>query len=381
MRIVLLSIPSFADCDFPLIKALRESGHEVFYIVRVAPYLMKSTLLDFDAIEPVSGIFPASLYPAFEPWKEWLDLDKCFVSNDAVGKTGPASWRLYKAEKKLIASLRPDVLHYENIPFIFHFLHLLRYRKKSLCVIHDPLPHSGEVSLRDSLKRRILPWVCRKFVLLNRLQTEDFCRRWRVRRDRVFFAELGPYTCYTRFGTQPFLTGRYFLFFGRLSPYKGVDYALEAFDRIHRQFPDIRFVIAGAGPVCFDAGKYADRGFVEFIHRYLTVEEIAGAVSSALFVICPYTDATQSGVAQTAFALSAPVLSTSVGNFPQVVEEGKTGLLVPPKDVDALSAALSRLLSDEALLRSMRENIEENNRHGAHSWTAIAEKYLEIYGK
>lgn len=45
MKILYYSSPSFADCDFPLVKALQEAGHDVTYIIKLAPYSLKSTLL------------------------------------------------------------------------------------------------------------------------------------------------------------------------------------------------------------------------------------------------------------------------------------------------------------------------------------------------
>ena len=377
----MISIPPFADCDFPLIKALRDAGHEVYYIVRLAPFFDKTTLLEFEKIQCKSGIYPASSYSAFAMWHEWLDLDKVFVSNDSVGKTGWASFRLFLSEWRLIDRIKPDVVHYVNIPNAFHFPLLLKYKKKSLCVVHDPIPHSGEGSFRDTIKRMFLPYVCSKFVLLNHLQDEVFCRKWHVSPQRIFHASLGPYTCYTVFGKTQVPGPPFILFMGRFSPYKGIDFALKAFNRIRDRFPEVRLVIAGAGPICFDTKLYSGKNDVEILHRYLTVKEVADYVSSAKFVVCPYTDATQSGVIQTSFALCTPVVATRVGNFSEVVEDGITGLLVPPRDVEGLSMAFGRLLGDAELLEKMRENIAKRNSEGGQSWKAIAGKYVEVYSR
>ena len=379
MTIVYYSTPSFADSDFPLIKALRERGVIVYYIVRIAPYSRKSTLLDIDSQPSESKLFPASRFPELVKWSEWIDIDKAFVSNDAVGKTGPASLRLFFEEQRFIKSLNPDYIHYVGIPLVFHLALLSRYHRKSLCVVHDPVPHSGEEGLRYSLKRKAMVKAAGKIVLLNDLQTDEFCRRFKADRSRIRFASLGPSECYARFGTGQWIPGRFILFFGRLSPYKGIQFALDAFGKIKDRYPDTRFVLAGAGPICFDWDKYSGDGRFELIHRYLTVDEIADYVRSAEFVVCPYTDSTQSGVVNTAFAIGTPVVSTRVGCLPQVVKDGFNGLTVPPSDSESLSEAMATLLSSPELLRSMRDNI--NSVSQDDGWGAIADKYKSFYSQ
>lgn len=377
MRIVYYSTPSFADCDFPLIKALRQRGVEVYYIVRIAPFSKQSTLFDFDSLPLESKLFPASGFPELTKWKEWIDIDKSYVSNDAVGKTGPASIRLFSEEMRLIKSLKPDYVHYVGIPLLFHFSLLAKYNKNDLCVIHDPIPHSGEEGIRYRLKRLALSIVSGKFVLLNNLQGDAFCRRYHVSKNRVRFASLGAYECYSGFGSGRQIPGRFILFFGRLSPYKGIRYALDAFNHIKDKFPDVRIIIAGAGPLCFDWAQYSGKRQFELIHRYLSVDEIADYVRSAEFVVCPYTDATQSGVVNTAFALGTPVLATRVGTMPVVVKDGINGLTVPPSDTDSLSKAMSDMLSNPEMLSAMHNNIMSSLSEG--TWTDIADTYISIY--
>ena len=182
MRIVYYSIPPFADCDFPLIKALRNLGHEVYYIVRLAPFMCHTTLFDIARMDNRNAVLPASVYPELTVWSDYIDIDKSFVSNDTMGKTGIASFRLFKEEQKLIASLEPDVVHHVGIPFIFHLMMLWKYRRKSVCVIHDPIPHSSDTALRDKLKRFVLSLIPTKFVLLSTRQRADFARSTEYRR-------------------------------------------------------------------------------------------------------------------------------------------------------------------------------------------------------
>lgn len=62
-----------------------------------------------------------------------------------------------------------------------------------------------------------------------------------------------------------------------------------------------------------------------------------------------------------------------------MVDNGETGKLVPPKDVDALADAIITLLKDDALRGNMERRIREDYFVGEKSWKVIAEKYLEFY--
>lgn len=377
-RIVYWSTPSFADCDFPLIKALRQEGHEVLYLMRLAPFMCKTTLIDIDRMDARNVVIPASSYPQLAAWGEYIDLDNSYVSNDTVGKTGIRSFRLFLEEWRLIRSFRPDVVHHVGIPLVFHLFLLWKYRKKSVCVIHDPLPHSGESKLRNKLKLGVLGRYMKKFVLLNDKQTSTFCKAWHIASVHVYTASLGVYECYKRYLTGNRIGGSpYILFFGRISPYKGIEYAVEAFMNCHREHPDIRFIIAGAGEQYFSLPEKEDS--IVFIHRYLTVHEIADYVSQALFVVCPYTDATQSGVILTSLSLGTPVVATRVGNFDQVLTHGENGWLVDPGDSMALTAAFQFLLDRPEMIGQMRDRILARNADDVHSWRRIARRYLEIY--
>ena len=65
----------------------------------------------------------------------------------------------------------------------------------------------------------------------------------------------------------------------------------------------------------------------------------------ATLVVLPYTSATQSGVAMTAFGFGKPVVATRVGGIPEVVEDGRTGYSVPPDNAEKLAKAIITLLS------------------------------------
>jgi glycosyltransferase involved in cell wall biosynthesis len=88
-------------------------------------------------------------------------------------------------------------------------------------------------------------------------------------------------------------------------------------------------------------------------NEFIPDERVARHFGESSVVVLPYVDASQSGVVPIAYSFNRPVVATSVGGLPSVVEHGVTGLLVPPRDARALADALVMLLEDDELRHKM----------------------------
>ena len=137
-----------------------------------------------------------------------------------------------------------------------------------------------------------------------------------------------------------------FLFSGILRPYKGWDVLLEAFAAARREVPEAQLVLAGeAWGAARDVPALAPAG-VRLELRYLSEDERALWFAACDAVVCPYRHATGSGIAADALAFSRPVIGSAVDGLEEVVEDGRSGLLVPPGDAGALSAAMVRFVRE-----------------------------------
>jgi glycosyltransferase involved in cell wall biosynthesis len=106
--------------------------------------------------------------------------------------------------------------------------------------------------------------------------------------------------------------------------------------------------------------------------------EIAARYREAdLFTLAPSAEFTGSRFAE-ALASGLPVVGSSVGAIPEIVEQGNNGLLVPPRDVRALAEAIARLASNPQLRREMgrRNRLKAKATLG---WSRMTERYLSIY--
>ncbi|PIT85795.1 hypothetical protein COU36_01250, partial [Candidatus Micrarchaeota archaeon CG10_big_fil_rev_8_21_14_0_10_59_7] len=171
----------------------------------------------------------------------------------------------------------------------------------------------------------------------------------------VFVMLRGPYGNYLRWAKKTREEDDV-LFFGRIKRYKGLQYLAEAAPAIRKAVPGSRVIVAGKGDA-LDARALEAQG-VTVRNEFVDDGDVAALFQKSAVVVLPYTDATQSAVALIAFAFGKPVVATRVGGLPEVVKDGKTGILVPPRDSAALSQAVIKLLKNKKLRRRMSANIK-----------------------
>jgi glycosyltransferase involved in cell wall biosynthesis len=146
------------------------------------------------------------------------------------------------------------------------------------------------------------------------------------------------------------IDGKVLLFFGLVRPYKGLLDLINALPAVLREI-DLSLLVVGE--IWGDAAPYLDRvqvlgltGRVRMVDRYVSNDEAALYFAAADLAVLPYREATGSGVLQLAFGLGCPVVATRTGGMDEVVDDGATGLLVDPGDVDGLSSAIVRFFCE-----------------------------------
>ena len=149
--------------------------------------------------------------------------------------------------------------------------------------------------------------------------------------------------------------------FARLVPAKGIEYFLQAAAGVARRFPEARFVVVGESRVVRDGVivespykgelvQYARRlglaGRVMFTGFRMDIPEVLPEV--AVSVLPSLSEGLSNSVLES-MAAGVPVVATAVGGTSEAVQDGVSGLLVPPTDAVALEHAICALLEDEAL--------------------------------
>ncbi|HET8814096.1 MAG TPA: glycosyltransferase [Solirubrobacterales bacterium] len=162
----------------------------------------------------------------------------------------------------------------------------------------------------------------------------------------------------------------------RLDEQKGHAVLLEAIAGV----ADAHFLLAGEGPererlesLAQELG-IADR--VRFLGRREDVPQLLAACD--VFALPSLYEGSSLAVLE-AMAAGIPIVSSAIGGTDELIEDGRSGLLVPPGDVEALAAALRRLLGDQELRRSLATHARERVEAGL-TREQMAERVTEVYG-
>jgi glycosyltransferase involved in cell wall biosynthesis len=158
-----------------------------------------------------------------------------------------------------------------------------------------------------------------------------------------------------------------FLFVGRIGPQKGTDVLLEALSRLRSRRYDVTAVLVGDGEsdtALAEARRHplVEQGVVTLPGR-LGTARVGEYRRADVFVLPTRSDSFPLAIVE-AMAAGMPVIASDVGAISWMLEEGRSGVLVPPGDVAALEHAMARLAADSALRRTHGERARE--RQAAH---------------
>lgn len=384
MKIAYLGKIQLSDTDLSYLNSA-EKLNDITYYLEVTPRFLKGPAFNIEKIYPKSGIFRAiDVYPDFQKYSALIDVDNFFVVN-TCGKFWQikAFWTNLLLLFHLIKN-KYDLIHMTWPANIYEFfIYLLK--KKLILTVHDPFPHSGLDTHIVRLRRWAAFHFVKHFIILNKAQLKKFLSYYGLNNAQVSISELSCFPYMKIVADEQSETKskeEYILFAGKISPYKGVSYLVKAMQHVHDHHPDIKLIIAGSGKFNFDISEYQNEDFIEIRNRFIPDDELVILLKNAKFVVCPYTDATQSGVIMSAFTFSTPVLATNVGGLPDMLNNQQFGMIVKEKDVDALANGISHMLDDEKLLTKYRQNISNAYTGGGeHSWKTIALKLNNVYKK
>lgn len=192
------------------------------------------------------------------------------------------------------------------------------------------------------------------------------CERWGIARDRVTVVQTGVDFAqrYASRGVQlpaELKDQEYVLYFGRLEERKGVHILARALPEILDAHPRLRFVFAGNNFLTYKGQTmqaYVERCNTEYLDRIhflprLPQPTLYPVLANALFVVLPSLWESLANATLEALDVGKPVVATLGCGFGEVLEDGESGLLVPPGDVAALRDALLWMLEDRARLSRM----------------------------
>jgi glycosyltransferase involved in cell wall biosynthesis len=264
-----------------------------------------------------------------------------------------------------ISSWRPDVVHaHDNCdPRLLFLVH----RYPLVLTIHDPTPHLGATAstgLRGRIRRI---WIGSADRLV--VHGEELRRRLGALEPGAEISVL-PHGADVRQDPFAVPSEPLVLLFGRRERYKGLAVLLEAMQRVWRERPDVRLLIAGRGTDARDVP--VDRR-IEVREEYVPEAELDGLFARATLVVLPYLEASQSGVALQALGRGIPVVSSDVGAIREVLPSCE--FLAPAGDCYAFAARMLQWLDHGTTTRA---NVLEHARRRL-GWNLVAAESLALY--
>jgi len=170
------------------------------------------------------------------------------------------------------------------------------------------------------------------------------------------------------------------LFVGRLEKRKGLRYLLEAFAQLRWEFPETRLIVVGPGNPDKDCYRVlSERSLKDVVFvGPVNYDTLARYYRTADIFCSPATGKESFGIVLLeAMASSTPIVATDIEGYAALLEGGKYGRLVPPKDSSALADALTSLIKNPKLMQQMafdaRQIVEK------YSWEVVSQRVLDYY--
>ncbi len=248
---------------------------------------------------------------------------------------------------------------------------------------------------------RIQYQLCDHIFVHTRKMKEELCQDFGVAEKAVTVirhpvndafpdTELTPAEAKRRLGLRD--NEKAILFFGRIRPYKGIEYLLDAFRLLLAdEKANYRLIVAGE----------PKKGSEEYLHeiqqsvkrdfsqgqvilkiQFIPDEEMEVYLKGGDVLVLPYKEIFQSGVLFLAYSFGLPVVATDVGSFREEIVEGSTGFLCQPGDPAELARALEKYFASD-LYRNLKTRRKElkDYANANHSWQAVAKLTWNAYAK
>jgi glycosyltransferase involved in cell wall biosynthesis len=273
-----------------------------------------------------------------------------------------AAWLLPAQLKKhanALASLKPDaVIMTMNAPFAWPFIRALQRRDlKVIYVAHDAEPHPGDYAATwQRVTQDLLIKSADRVVTLSSNVSRRLAERIPASSSKISMIPLEAVYPTKRplpLGQQSANEPIRLLFYGRLLPYKGLDLLLQALQPL-KSDPRWQLTIAGSGPLEPEVRKaFSDWPQVDLELGWISDQRTAELYAGHHLLLCPYKEASQSGVIAEALSWAMPSLVMPAGALPEQIGHGAAGLIAETGDAAGFRRALASALDHPELLSTL----------------------------
>lgn len=290
-----------------------------------------------------------------------------------------------------------EIIHVQWMPLVTRisvelwFLKLVKMLNvKIVYTVHNVLPHDTGLKHKKTFEK--IYNLVDALICHTSLGKEELVNDFGISSRKIWIIPHGPLfhdriniTIEDARNFLSFPKGRtVVLFFGKIRPYKGLEFLLEAWKKVTDKYANTLLVVVGIGQSAYlDAikQKIATLGLGDFVQqdfKFIPNDEVPKYFQAADVLVYPYKDVTQSGALLTGMAFGKPIVASSCGGFRETLKNGEAGILVEYGNVNELADALMALLNSpeerERFGNAAAKELNEN-----YSWDRIAKKTLECY--
>ncbi len=286
--------------------------------------------------------------------------------------------------------------HHFDLVHFTQFNHPLMYRGKFVVTVHDLIMHlypSGKQT-KSLLHKLAYQWVMNDTRRANAVivpsvaSKNDLVSMLGFPAAKIIVTPEGSESGFGQASAAEInhvrakynLPARYLLYVSRWEHYKGLPILLKAFERLSRNHPELGLVICGrpvvqSPQVTAQVHEAQARNPLVITPGFVSDEDLAPLYSGASAYVHPSWYEGFGIMILEAFAAGAPVVTSNTSSLPEVV--GNAGLMVDPRNIDELTAAISTMLNDPAQANDFRK--KGFDRVKQYSWEKMAEQTLGVY--
>ncbi|MFT3911828.1 MAG: glycosyltransferase family 4 protein [Ferruginibacter sp.] len=343
----------YLDVILETIQSIKKDV-ELHVFIEVTPSSKNTTIIDVESLDGMNFIETPERLLGTESWNKLKNYFEGVSSVHFVVHTHKRALSFESMRKayslgKYLKQYKADIVHFDSVTTRAIGLYPYLRSKKVFIAIHDPLQHSGEADWKEKVPPFVFYKLAKGFFFYSKFARDQFKSYYTKLKAPFHVIKLQPYTFVSQFLDKKKTNSNTILFFGRVSYYKGIDLLLDAIPEILKHYPNEKFVIAGKPSYGYKMDETIVNQYknnVEVIARFLSTEELVGLIQDSKFVICPYRDATQSGVVMTTFATGKMVIATDVGSFSEYITDNVDGFLAAP-DPAAIAAKIIQALNGD----------------------------------
>lgn len=336
----------------------------------------------------VLAIAPEQLLTASPRAKQSLEQVQCRT----VPLAGSSAQKLLSLRKvwKILKSFKPDIIHEPVGSGVSAILPLRPFLPKLAPLVvteHNPEVHPGMKGRHHGIARNLTRKTA-TLIHVHGPQAQTDMLRLGVPPERLALIRHGAFDEYGAEALTYDRSGsKQILIFGSQRPNKGFDMLPEIFEKVRAAHPDATMVITGKrnhnveGEMAQAMGHALDRlsrtPGCNVLDARVAESEVPQLFGECGVCLLPYRSATQSGVAMIAMATGAPLVATAVGDIPDIVDDGRTGLLTSAAP-DALATKVIEVFDDPAAARTRAEAALVFTREEC-AWPVIGAKMAAAY--